>query len=271
MKPKLFLFSILFLCFSSAFSQYTPLPALDENEYSNFIAQLRSQAKLQDLPELNTLADNMSYNEARRFMANPYLFKEDLKDQPEDGKPQISKRAFGIVVALLYSSLTGNSSDYNKSRIGFAFGLYTMYALGQVYFLGELLYQQNQLREEGSWGWETYTVNSILLYTAFLYALEANTVKILLGGGLTIGTILSGKDKWDYGGTDTGNEKFEFASDSWKRFYAGLNIVAGIMTQSMMMIYISYTIPFTKLHGDVDWHPAMSFFKLAVLFTLFKK
>jgi hypothetical protein len=146
-----------------------------------------------------------------------------------------------------------------------------MYALGQVYFLGELLYQQNQLREEGDWGWETYSVHSIMLYTAFLYALEANAVKFLLGGGLSIGTILSGKDKWDYGGTDTGDEKFDFASDSWRRFYAGINFVAGIMTQSMMVIYLSYTYPFTKLHGDVNWHPGMSFFKLSVLIPFSKK
>jgi hypothetical protein len=144
-----------------------------------------------------------------------------------------------------------------------------MYALGQIYFLGELLYQHNKLEEKGDWGWESYKLNTIMLYTAFLYAIELNTVKLLLGGGLSLGFIFSGVDSWNYSGTDTGKEDFEFASDSWKHFYAGLNLVAGIMTRSMILIYFSYTLPFTKLHGD--WDAKMSLFKLAFGIPFSKK
>ncbi len=273
-KVTLFFSLMLAMCIAGT-SQYTPLPALDENLYAKFIERLRTEARQQDIPELNTMADNMSYDEARRFLANPHVYLKKLKgDQTsQEDKPAMNKRVFGIIAAVLWNSLTGlDNYSSGQAKIGYALGLYSLCALGKAYFLAEFLYQYSIFGEESSdtqYGWtQTYKINYLTLFTAYLYAIQMQSMKLLLGGGLTLGYALSGKETYkDSNGEDTNN--MGFGSDDWLRFYAGFNIVAGILTKNMIMIYLAYTLPFTKLHGD--WDAKMSLFKLALGIPLSKK
>ena len=123
MKKVIILFSFVLIFCISGFAQYTPLPTLDENLYTNLITQLRSEAKLQNIPELNEMADNMNYEEAGRFMANPQGYMNQLDPEKSGGqeKPEICQAVFGVIAAVLMNSLSGlDSYSKSQSKIGFA-------------------------------------------------------------------------------------------------------------------------------------------------------
>lgn len=272
---KLFIFfsSLFALCFCGS-AQYTPLPALDEVQYAKFVGQLRSEATIQNIPELSTIADNMSYDEARRFLAHPYVFMDKLKreETPKEDKPVMNSRTFGIVMAVMLNSLTGlEGYSKNQSKIGFSLGAYGLFALTKVYILTELLYEFKSFAEKsppgsGSWS-EIYKTHNITLFTAFLYAIEMQTMKLLVGLGPNLGYMMSGTDTFKTDG-DEDKDKFEFGSDDWKHPYFGINFVAGLLLANNFMIYLNYTLPLSKLHGD--WDAKLSHLRIACNIPLSK-
>ena len=60
MKLKLFVLLTIVLFTLNASAQYTPLSALDAAEYERFVTSLRRQADKEEVPELKTVADNMT-------------------------------------------------------------------------------------------------------------------------------------------------------------------------------------------------------------------
>lgn len=267
MKKVILFFSVVLVFCFRASSQFTPLPSLDENQYNNFVEQLHAIAKEQNIPELDTMAVNMSYDEARRFLAHPYIFLSQLRSKTADkpDQPALGDRTFGVIVSVLLNNLASLGSYYDaQSKVGFALGAYALWALSKVYFMAQLYYQFSPFGEKSSdpgqdWT-ETYKTNYLTIFSALLYSIDMQNLKFLIGAGPTISYMFSGTDTYtDNNGTD--KEKFQFGSNDWQHFYAGFNFILGVMTLNNLMIYAAYTLPFTKLHDN--WNAKLSIFRLA--------
>jgi hypothetical protein len=262
MKFKITFLAAAILFASVGICQYTPLPKLDETEYNKFIATLRVQAEQQDLPELNAIADKMTYDEARRFIANPQVFAEKLKEeQPKEGATILDAMKIGIIVNLLFNHLTGLPDGYKSNpKIGYAFGLYALFTLGTVYLMSELLfsYQVAGSEIENQPTNTIYKISYLTLFATMVYAIQMQKCRWLLGAGPVFAFGLSGKEKWkDY--SNSGENELNF-DNQLTRFQAGLTLMTGFMLSNGMLLYLSYCYLFTDVFqsGDVG----MNLFRL---------
>ncbi len=265
MKSLSVLLAGLLMFAFSAMGQYTPLPALDEAKYERFVAALRLEADQQNLPELREIADEMDYQEARRFLANPQVFADKLKNKTNQHADRaISAVRLGLIVAILLNHFTNLDEDWESSpRVGYALGLYAMFALGNLYFLTELLYTYRSAGEElAALDYKQYiNLSFITLYTALLYAIQLEAIKWFIGAGPLLSIGISGKEKFEDGNNSFEND-VEWGDGGIRRFQAGISLVTGFLLSRGMMLYLSYSFYFTKLFdGNSDYR--MNMLKLA--------
>jgi hypothetical protein len=248
MKLKLMLLSGAMFCVTVMSGQYTSLPKLDEAEYNKFITSLRIHAVEQNLPELNVIADKMTYDEARRFMANPHVFTEKMKEDYAQvpGGSAIDAVKVGVILSILFSHFTGVPDGVNaKIRIGFAFGLYAMYTLGTVYLLSELMFTyMSASMEIGSYT-TILKLSYISLLSTLVYGIVMQDIKFLVGAGLVLSFGIAGKEKFNDSSYD-----LEFGSDGLKRFRAGLVLTTGVMLASGFLASLQYCLFFGDLFAQ---------------------
>lgn len=248
---------------TAGFSQYTPLPNLDKEGYNNFVTGLKAEADKQNLPELKEIAENMSYDEARRFLANPQVFTDNLrKKSQEDGDQKIEAVRLGIIVSILLSHFTNLGNSWKSSpRLGFALGMYAMFTLGNIYFLGELLFAYRAAGETYSGINHILTISYITLFTTLVYAIQLQKMKWLIGAGPVFAMGIFGNEKYKDGGS-TNEQDVEWGSGGLRRFQVGISILTGFMFARGMIIYLSYT-PFLSKLFDSNSDIGMNMFKLA--------
>ncbi|MBI1342709.1 MAG: outer membrane beta-barrel protein [Terrimonas sp.] len=274
MKSRLIALSICLSVCSFSYGQYTPLPPLDHTEYEQFVNTLRTTALEQDMPELIPIADNMTYDEARRFMANPHVFADELKSmKKKEGDPAMDAIRIGIIVNFLMNHFTGLGSAYKSNPgIGFALGLYALYTFSTVYIITEIVFALRAAGEKynsGSYNYtNTYRLGYAMLFSSILYAIELQKVKLLLGGGPVLGLALLGKQIYKENG-QTDKSDIQFGGDYWKRFAAGIGLTVGIMNSGGMFFFLSYTLFLTKLYQNSDIR--MNMFRLGMAFLFAKK
>lgn len=255
---------IALMAFSfSSMGQYTPLPKLDEEKYQNLVASLRTEADHQSLFELREIADNMTYNEARCFLAYPHEFVTKLKNKTKAPEEKtIDPVRLGIIIAILMNHLT-NLGDWESSpKIGYALGMYAMFTLGNLYFLTELLYTYRSAGEKLDDYSHTISLSYITLFTTMMYAIQMQTMKWLIGAGPVFGFGIGGKEKNESGSSSSESDAV-WGDDGFRRFQAGLTLATGLMFARGMMIYLTYSLFFTRLYsGDSDVR--MNMFRLAL-------
>lgn len=253
MKPKLLLLLTAMLFVFAGICQYTPLPKLDEAEYNNFITALRVQAVQQDLPELNVIADKMTYEEARRFLANPHVFAEKLEEEQKKQADNVMDAVrIGIIVSVLFNHLTNLGDGVDSSpKFGYAFGLYALFALGTVYLIPELLFTFRAAGEKTSLSKNTLRISYITLFTTLVYSVAMNTCRWLIGAGPVFAFGVAGKQKYESGGT-SGELELEFGDNGLRRFQAGLTLMTGFILRNRMLVYLGYSLFFTDLFSNGD-------------------
>lgn len=265
MKPKSILLAAMMIFTFSASGQYTPLPSLDQADYEKFVLVLKQKAGELALPEVEAIADNMSYEEARRFIANPHVFAEKLKNviKPE-GQASLDGVRVGIIVNFLMNYLSGLTDGYKSAaQFGYALGLYAMFVLGSVYLMPELLYMYRPAGEKyGGYSERIFRITYLTLFLNAMYMTQGQVIRWMFGGGPAFGLGLSGKQK-----TAGGNTSLEFGDGGLRRFQAGFNLKAGMFIKNTWMIYIAYTYYFTKLSGG-NSDIAMHSFHLGLAYTL---
>ncbi len=272
MKSNLLALAAL-LCLSlSARPQYTPLPQLDQQEYEQFIAMLRTQAAEQQLPELNKIADKMDYEEARRFMLNPHLFADKLKKEKSaaDDKPSLDAFRTGLVVNFFLSYISNLDNNAKSAiRFGYALGLYAMLEVTKVYLLAELLYMYRPAGIEfGSASETVLKVSYIGLITSMLYAIPAQNIKWFLGLGPILSFGLSGREKGTFG-NQTFEDDLEFGEDGLRRMQFGVCFRVGLMLANSMMINAGYHLMLSKLFHNSDWRMNSFIFGILIPFAVF--
>jgi hypothetical protein len=260
-------FSTLFiavLAFSiTAIGQYTPLPPLDEVKYQHFVTSLRTEADNQGLFELWEVADNMTYNEARYFLAYPHEFVKKLKEKGGSAEEKtIDPVRLGIIIAVLMNHLT-NLGDWESSpKIGYALGMYAMFTLGNVYFLTELLYTYRSAGEKSSSYSHTISLSYITVFATMMYAIQMQTIRWLIGAGPVFGFGIGGKEKNESGSSGSESDAV-WGDDGFSRFQAGLTLATGFMFARGMMVYLTYSLFFTRLYSN-DSDVRMNMFRLAL-------
>lgn len=254
MKSKLLLLALTIVVTCCAWGQYTPLPPLSETGYESFVSALKEKAKELDLPELETIANSMSYNEARRFLANPHVFAERLKNEVKpDPNSALDPVRIGIIVNLLISHLGGLTGDYKSAaKLGYSLGLYAMFVFGTIYFMPELLFMYRPAGEKIGDYHHILKITYLSLFLNFMYVMQGQTFRWMFGLGPAFSYGLSGKEKTTMG-NNTDESSLEFGEDGLRRFQAGLNFQAGVLIRNAWLIYIGYTWYFTKLFsGNSD-------------------
>ena len=209
----------------------------------------------------------MSYDEARRFIANPHSFVEKLKNVIKPvGQVSLDGVRVGIIVNLLLNYLAGLTGDYKSvAQFGYALGLYAMFVLGSVYLMPELLYMYRPAGEELGGYKHILKVTYLTLFLNVMYMTQGQVIRWMFGGGPAFGFGLSGKDKTTSGG-NTSQGSLDFGENGLRRFQAGLNLKAGMFIRNTWVIYIAYTFYFTKLFaGSSDI--AMHSFQLGLGYT----
>ncbi|MCB9055635.1 MAG: PorT family protein [Chitinophagales bacterium] len=269
MNLKLLLLAGLMAISATVFSQYTPLPGLDKEGYDNFVAGLKVEADKQDLPELKEIAENMTYDKARRFLANPQVFTEKLrKKAKEDGDQKIEAVRIGLIVSILLNHFTNLGSSWNSSpRLGFALGMYAMFTFGNLYFLGELLFAYRSAGEKYSAISHILTISYITLFANLVYAIQMQNMKWLIGIGPVFALGIFGKEKYK-DGSMTDEQDVEWGSGGLRRFQVGINILTGFMFARGMLVYLSYTPFISKLFDSAASDIRMNMFKLFLGFPL---
>ncbi len=272
MKSKLLALAILVCLSFTAESQYTPLPHLDQQEYDQFIAMLRTQAAEQQLPELNKIADKMDYDEARRFMLNPHLFADKLKKEhaADDDKPSLDAFRTGLVVNFFLSYISNLDNNAKAAvQFGYALGMYAMLEVAKVYLLAELLYMYRPAGIEfGSSSETLIKVSYIGLITSMLYALPAQNVKWYLGLGPVLSFGLAGREKNTFG-NQTNEEDLEFGEDGLNRLQFGICFRVGLMLANSMMLHAGYNLVLSKLFHNSDWRLNSFIFGVLIPFSIF--
>lgn len=267
---SVFVIIALAFCFSAG-AQYTPLPQLDETKYENFVAALRIEAEKQDMPELKEVAEKMTYDEARRFMANPQVFADKLKQETKgpEAENDINNVRLGLIVCLLLNHFTNLSDDWKSSpRIGYALGLYAMFTLGSIYVLTELLYTYRVAGEKlSSLNYsQVLRLSFITLFATLVYAIQLENIRWLIGIGPVFAVGIGGKEVFKDDDTSIEND-VEWGDGGLRRFQAGLTVMTGIMLSRGILLYLSYSLFFTKLFdGDSDYR--MNMFRFAFAFPL---
>lgn len=252
MKSKFVFFAICLLFSSYSFGQYTPLPQLDKSDYNQFVETLRTQAVEQDMPELVEVADKMTYDEARRFMANPYVFAEKLKNEVKpDGTRKIDEFRVGLIVNLLFNLFSGYGDSWNNlTRMSFALGLYAMYSLGSIYIMSEFLYMYRIGGQEYGQGTnvfkQLYKISYLTLFVTVLYAVQLESMQLFLGLGPLLAFAISGKVHETDNGVTT-KEDLEIGENGLSGIQTGLNFYVGLAISKAVMIYAAYNMFFHYL------------------------
>ena len=268
----LLLVSILFFQLASK-GQYTPLPPMDKAAYENFIQYLKNTAEEQDIPELATLADSMNYEEARRFLQAPQSFESRLKEKPQaEEKPKPNLPKLGIVMNLLldYLSNLGGSGRETDIKAGYAFGLYAMFRLGEIYIMPELLY----MHRVGKLNYDQYSnsvikLNYLTLIATLLHVFNTGNPRWYLGLGPIFSLGLSGKEELTTNG-QTNKFDLEFGDNGIRQFHSGIAFRAGLIFSNSMMSYVGYNLMFTKVYSDSYWKMQSIVVGLTIPFSVFK-
>ena len=267
------LFVGLLLCISPRVnSQYTPLPPLDHKEYEQFVSMLKTQAIEQEIPELNTIAENMSYDEARRFLLNPHLFSEKLKQQQADTiKPTLPLSRMGIVVNFLLNYISNlDGTDYESPlQVGYAIGLYALFSLGKNFLLTELqfLHRTGKIEYDGTTD-SVIKINYITLVTNFLYRVSSER-RIYIGIGPILAVGVSGKEKLTNNGSTNEFDR-EFGDDGLEQFQGGISFRIAGMLDNSMLIYLGYNLMLSEVQDGSSWKLHSFLAGVTIPFGLFK-
>jgi hypothetical protein len=169
------------------------------------------------------------------------------------------KASFGITAGATFASYKATvdiASITSETKTGFNVGLVMSSPISKnISFRPELKYVQ----KGGSYTEEGYsdkiTVSYIELPMDFVF--NTGTSKGMFFGGLgpSFNIGLSGKDKWDYGDGDAGEDDVKFgngADDSFKPFEFGVNVLAGYQFAGGFFISANYNAGLNNISNDDD-------------------